>query len=80
MNIIQKRKQDLNQDLYVDMVHRLQTQRPHRIHDNVVRLPAPAPKQQEAPAPDGLTAGGAVAILLALLALTAVLIALGVMG
>ncbi len=77
MNIIQKRKQDLNQDLYVDMVRRLQTQRPRRIHDNVARLPAPAPQQQEAPTPDGLTAGGAFAILLALLALTAVLILLG---
>ena len=78
MNPIQKRKQDLNQDLYVDMVRRLQTQRPHRIHDNVVRLPAPAPQQQEDPASDGLTAGGAAVILLTLLVLTAVLIALGI--
>jgi len=78
MNPIQKRKQDLDQDLYVDLIHQWKAQRPRRIHDNIVRFPAPAPQQQEAPTPDGLTAGGACVILLAFLVLTAVLIALGI--
>ena len=76
MNEVQKRRQDLDPELYVNLVNRLQSQRPRRrTRDNVVRFPGPA--RQEEPMPSGLTAGGAFAILLALLALTAVLILLG---
>lgn len=78
MNEVQKRRQDLDPELYVNLVNRLQSQRHRRrTRNNVVRFPAPA-RQQEEPIPDGLTAGGVFAILLALLALTAVLILLGV--
>lgn len=77
MNEVQKRRQDLDPELYVNLVNHLQSQRPRRrTRDNVVRFPGPI--RQEEPIPDGLTAGGAFAILLALLALTAVLILLGV--
>lgn len=78
MNEVQKRRQDLDPELYVNLVNHLQSQRSRRrARDNVVRFPGPT-RHQEEPIPDGLTAGGAFAILLALLALTAVLILLGV--
>lgn len=76
MNEVQKRRQDLDPELYVNLVNRLQSQRTRRTRDNVVRFPGPT--RQEEPIPDGLTAGGVFAILLAFLALTAVLILLGV--
>lgn len=77
MNEVQKRRQDLDPELYVNLVNRLQSQRPRRrTRDNVVRFPGPT--RQEEPMPSGLTAGGVFAILLAFLALTAVLILLGV--
>ena len=80
MNEVQKRKQDLNQDLYVDLIHQWKAQRPRRVRDNVVRFSAPVPtSHQEETIPDGLTAGGVFAIMLILLALTAVLIVFGVM-
>lgn len=75
MNPIEDHSRD--PELYVNLVNRLQSQRPRRVRDNVVRFPAPT-RQQEEPIPDGLTAGGVFAIMLALLALTAVLILLGV--
>ena len=78
MTPIEKRKQDLNQDLYVDLIHQWKAQRPRRVQDNVIRFSAPAPtSRQEEPVPGGVTTGGAAAILLTLLALTAVLILLG---
>lgn len=78
MNPIEKRKQDLNQDLYVDLIHQWKAQRPRRVRDNMVRFSAPVPtSRQEESVPDGLTTGGAVAILLTLLVLTAVLTTLG---
>ncbi len=77
MNEVQKRRQDLDPELYVNLVNRLQSQRPRRVRDNVIRFPVPT-QQQEESTPAGLTAGGVFAILLALLALTAVLILLGV--
>lgn len=78
MNEVQKRRQDLDPELYVNLVNHLQSQRTRRrTRDNVVRFPAPA-QQREEPIPDGLTAGGVFAIMLALLTLTAVLILLGV--
>jgi len=82
MNTIQKRKQDLDQSLYVDLVHQWKAQRPRRPHDNVVRFPTRAAQKEpeDKPIPQGLTVGGTAAILLALLALAAVLIALGVAG
>lgn len=75
MNPIEDHSQD--PELYVNLVNRLQSQRPRRVRDNVVRFPAPT-RQQEEPIPGGLTAGGVFAILLAFLALTVVLILLGV--
>ncbi len=78
INLIEDHSQD--QDLYVSLVNRLQSQRPRRrTRDNVVRFPGTA-QQQEEPISDGLTTGGAAAILLTLLVLTAVLIALGAAG
>lgn len=79
MTPIEKRKRDLSPDLYVNLIHQWKAQRPHRTRGNVVRFPAPT-QQQEEPISDGLTAGGVFAILLAFLALTAVLIALGAAG
>lgn len=79
MNEVQKRRQDLDPELYVNMVNRLQSQRPRRTRDNVTYFPVPAQQQEEEPIPASLTAGGVFAILLAFLALTAVLIVLGVM-
>lgn len=80
MTPIEKRKQDLNQDLYIDLIHQWKAQRPRRrTRDNVVRFPGTV-QQQEEPISDGLTTGGAAAILLTLLVLTAVLIVLGAAG
>ena len=78
MNPIEKRKQDLDQELYVNLVHQWKTQRPRRIQNNVVSFPVPTQPREGAPTPDGLTTGSACVILLAFLALTAVLIALGI--
>lgn len=78
MNEVQKRRQDLDPELYVNLVNHLQSQRPRRrTRDNMVRSPGLV-QQREEPISDGLTAGGVFAIMLALLALTAVLILLGI--
>lgn len=78
MNTIQKRKRDLDQLLYVNLVNEWQSERPRRPRCNVIHFPTAAEQPEEKPQACGLTAGGTAAILLALLALAAVLILLGV--
>jgi hypothetical protein len=79
MNTIQKRKHDLDPDLYVNLVNKWNSERPRRPHCNVIIFPAPVERNlKEEPDHAGFTGGGMVMILLSFLALTVVLIALGI--
>lgn len=69
-----------DQDLFVNLVHKWQSERPRRRRCNIISFPVAVERDREETPDCGLTAGSVVVILLSLLALTAVLILLGVMG